>query len=78
MFLKVLKVWNNFHWMILTVMGKVIKIFQPKMINKAHRDSLINKLSQETFANNDYGFQRFCDITLENLNKNAPFKIKYV
>lgn len=35
-------------------------------------------MSQETFANNDYGFQRFCDITLENLNKNAPFKIKYV
>ena len=37
-------------------------------------ESLINKLSQKNFINNDYGFQGFCDIGLATFNKHAPCK----
>ena len=35
---------------------------------------LINNLSKENFINNDDGFQRFCHISLDALNKHAPYK----
>ena len=59
----------------LPVMRKGFKKFQPRIrnsrsykhfLNEAYRDSLINKLSQENFANNN-GFQRFCDIPEINM-----------
>ena len=40
-------------------------------------ETLINDLSKENFINNDDGFQRFCDISLNALNKHAPCKKKH-
>lgn len=34
-------------------------------------------MSQETFANNDYGFQRFCHVILDALDKHALRKKKH-
>ena len=68
-------------------MRKGFEKFQLRMINyrsykhfsnETYRESLINKLSQENFVNNDDGFQRFYDISLETLNKHVPCKIKHV
>ena len=62
---------SDLHMMTLTVMRKGFKKFQLRIINyrfymhfsnEAYRESLINKLSQENFVNNDDGFKRFCDI----------------
>ena len=41
------------------------------------RVSLINNLSNEVFANNDDGLQRFCKTTMDTLNLFAPIKKKY-
>ena len=69
--------------MTLTVMRNCFKKFRLRIIsyrsynhfsNEAYRESLISKLSQETFINNDDGFQRFCDISLATLNKHAECK----
>ena len=77
---------SDFHLMTLTVLRKSFKKFQPKLIkyrsyktfsNKAYRETLINNLSKEHFINNDDGFQRFCDISLNALNKHAPCKKKH-
>ena len=38
---------------------------------------LINNFSKENFINNDDGFQRFCHISLDALNKHAPPKKKH-
>ena len=70
-------------------MRKGFKKFQPRIknyrsykhfSNEAYRESLINKLSQENFVNNDDGgFQRFCDVSyLATINKHAPCKKKHV
>ena len=76
---------SDFHMITLTVMRKGFKKFQPRIINcrsykhfsnEAYRESLVNKLFQENFVNNDDGFHRFCDISLANLNKDAPCKKK--
>ena len=45
--------------------------------NEVFRESLLGKLSQQTFLNNDYGFERFCNITLKTLDKYAPRKAKH-
>ena len=44
---------------------------------RQYKESLINKLPYENFVN-IAGFQIFCDISLETLDKHAPLKIKYV
>ena len=72
--------------MTLTVMRKGFKKFQPiinyrsykHFSNEPYRESLINKLSQENFVNNDDSFKRFYDITLATLNKRAPCKEKHI
>ena len=61
--------------MILTVMRRGFKKFQPRIINYRYRKV---RLSQENFVNNDDGFERFCDMSLSTLNKHAPSKIKHV
>ena len=38
---------------------------------------MLGKLSQQTFVNNDYGFEKFCNITLKTLDKYAPRKAKH-
>ena len=45
--------------------------------NEVFKESLLGKLSQQTFVNNDYGFQMFCNITLKTLDKYAPSKEKH-
>ena len=74
---------SDFHLMTMTVMRKRFKKFQPNIIsyrscknfsNYAFRETLINTLSNENLVNNGNGFQRFCDISLETLNKHATWK----
>ena len=69
--------------MTLTVMRKSFKKLNPRVINcrsykhfsnEVFRESLLGKLSQQTFVNNDYGFEKFCNITLKTLDKHAPRK----
>ena len=77
---------SDFHLMTLTVMRKSFKKYQPKIINyrsyknfsnEKYRETLINNLSKENFINNDDGFQRFCHISLDALNKHVPRKKKH-
>ena len=70
--------------MTLTVMRKSFQKYQPKIINyksnfsnEKYRETLINNLPKENFINNDDGFQSFCHISLDALNKHAPRKKKH-
>ena len=72
--------------MTLTVMKKSFKKFQSRIINyrsykhfsnDTFRKYLIDKLSNEKFAVNDDGLKRFCELSLNVLNKHAPRKKKY-
>ena len=72
--------------MTLSVLRKSFKKYQRKIINdrsyktfssEKYRQTLINNYSKENFINNDDGFQRFCDISLDALNKHAPRKKKH-
>ena len=74
---------SDFHLMTLTAMRKSFKKDQPKIINSSsyknfsnekYRETVINNLPKENFINNDDGFQRFCHINLNALNKHAPCK----
>ena len=76
----------DFHLITLIVMRKSFKKYQPKIItyrsyknssNEKDREMLINNLSKENFINNDDGFQRFCHISLDALNKHVPRKKKH-
>ena len=67
-------------------MRKSFKKYQPKKINyssyetfsnEKYGETLINNSSKENFINNDDGFQRFCHISLDVLNKHAPCKKKH-
>ena len=72
---------SDFHLMTLTVMRKSFKKLKPRVINyrsyKTLRGSFLGKLSQQTIVNNDYGFEKLCNITLKTLHKYAPRKAKY-
>ena len=66
-------------------MKKFFKKFQRTIIryrsykncsNDAYRKTLINELSSENSVNNDNCFQRFCNVSLETLNKHASCKKK--
>ena len=67
----------------LTVMRKSFKKLKPRAINyRSYRhfsnevfgEILLGKLYQQTFVNNEYGFEKFCNITLKTLDKYAPRK----
>ena len=67
-------------------MRKSFKKLKPRVINcrsykhfsnELFRESLFEKLSKQTFTNSDYGFENFCNITLETLDKYAPSKAKH-
>ena len=45
--------------------------------NEKYSETLINNLSKENFITNDNGFQRFCHISLDTLNKHASLKKKH-
>ena len=77
---------SDFHLMTMTVMRKSFKKYQPSIIsyrsyknfsNAAFRETLIEQLSNDNLVNNDNGFERFRDISLETLNKHAPCKKKH-
>ena len=64
---------SDLHLMTLTVMRKSFKKLMPRVINyrsykhfsnEVFMENLLGKLSQQTFVNNDYGFEKFCNITL--------------
>ena len=76
---------SSFHLITLTVMRSFKKL-KPRVINRrsykhfpneVFRESLLGKLSQQTFIKNDYGFEKFCNITLKALDKYAPRKAKH-
>ena len=76
---------SDFHLMTLTHM-RSFKKHQHRIINyrsyknfsnEEYRETLINNLSKESFINNDDGFQRFCHVSLDALNKHAPRKKKH-
>ena len=78
---------SDFHLMTMNVMRKSLKKHQPSIMsyrsyknfsNAAFRETLTKKLSNENLVNNNNGLERFCDITLETLNKHAPCKKKHV
>ena len=71
---------SDFDLMTLTVIKKSFKKLKPRVINyrsykhfsnEAFRESLLEKLSQQTFVNNDYGFEKYWNITLRTLDKYA-------
>ena len=77
---------SDFHLMTLTVMKKSFKKFQPRIINyrsykhfsnDTFRKDLIDKLSNEELVINDDGMKRFCELSINILNKHAPRKKKY-
>ena len=77
---------SNFHRMTMAAMRKSFKKYQSSIIsyrlyknfpNAAFRKTLIKKLSNENLVNNDNGFERICDISLETLNKYAACKKKH-
>ena len=67
-------------------MRKSFKKLKPRIINyrsyklfsnEIVRESLLEKLSEQTLVNNNYGFEKFCNITLKTLDKYAPRKAKH-
>ena len=77
---------SDFLLMTLTVMRKSLRKLKARVINyrsykyflnEVFREDLLGKLFQQTFVNNDYGFEKFCNFTLKTLNKYAPRKKKH-
>ena len=77
---------SDFYLMTLTVMRNSFKKFQPRITNyrsykhfsnDTFRKDLIDKLSNEKFVINDDGLKRFCELSVNVLNKHAPRKKKY-
>ena len=77
---------THFHLVTMTVTRISFKKFQSNtsnyrsyknFSNDAFRKNLIIKLSNKNLVNKDKYFQRFCDISLETLNKHDPFKKKH-
>ena len=46
--------------------------------NEKFKSCLLNELRKEDFVNNDKGFEKFCNISINALNKHAPRKKKFV
>ena len=77
---------SDFHLVTLTVMKKSFKKVQPRIINyrsykhfsnDTFRKDLIDKLSNEKFVINDDGLKRFCEPSVNILNKHAPRKKRH-
>ena len=77
---------SDFHLMTLTVMKKSFKKFQPRIINyrsythfsnDTFRKDLLDKLSNEELVINDDELKRFCELSINILNKHALRKKKY-
>ena len=77
---------SDFHLMTLSVTKKSFKKFQlwiknyrsyKHFSNDTSRKDLIDKLSNEKFVINDDGLKRFCELSVNALNKYASHKKKY-
>ena len=77
---------SDFHLVTLAVMKKSFKKVQPRIINyrsykhfsnDTFRKDLIDKLSNEKFVINDDGLKRFCEPSVNILNKHAPRKKRH-
>ena len=73
---------SDFHSMTLSVTRKNLKKLKPGVINywsckrfskEVFRESLLEKLSQQTFFTKDYEFKKFCNISLEALPLGKTF-----
>ena len=73
---------SDFHLMTLTVIKKSFKKFQPRIINyrsykhfsnDTFKKDRIDMLSTEKFVINDDGLRRFCGLSVNILNKHAPY-----
>ena len=73
--------------MTLTVTRKRLQKLQPRIINyrsyknfsnEKFKSCLLNELRKEDFVNKDKGFEKFCNIGMNVLNKHAPRKKKNV
>ena len=67
-------------------MRKSFKKLKPRVINywsykhfsnEVFKESLLGKVSQQAFVNNDYGFEKFSNISLKTLDKYALRKAKH-
>ena len=76
---------SDFHLKTVTIMKKNLKKLKTRTIsyksykhfsNESHRESPLHELSKEVVVNNDRGFQRFCDININILNRHASRKRK--
>ena len=69
---------SDFDLITLTVMKKSFKKFQPRIINyRSYKHFSNDTLSNEKFVINDDGFKRFCELSVNVLNKHASRKKKY-
>ena len=88
-FFKVHVSWKQGVWLSfddLDCYEKNFKKIKPRIINNRwhnnfsneyYRKCLFNELKRETFFNNDWGCQKFCDTSIKLLHKHAPIKMKY-
>ena len=67
-------------------MRKSFKKLNPRVINywsykhfsnEVFKESLLGKVSQQTFVNNDYRFEKFSNISLKTLDKYALRNAKH-
>ena len=73
---------SDFHLMTLTVITKSFKKLQPRIINYIGPTKIsrmknlrtVYELRKKDFVNNDRGFERFCNISMNVLKKHAPRK----
>ena len=77
---------SDYHLMTLTVMKKSFKKFQARTINyrsykhfsnDTFSKDLMDKLSNEKFVINGDGLKRFCELSVNILNKQKPRKKRY-
>ena len=68
---------SDFHLITLTIMKRTFKKQRPRIINyrsfkhffnEEFRNSLIDRLSNQKYINNNDGFNRFCKISIDTLN----------
>ena len=77
---------SDFHLMTLTVVRKGYKKLQSRIVccrsyehfsSKNFRENLLRNLSKVNLVSNVGGFKKFCDIGLETLSKDSPYKKKH-
>ena len=77
---------SGFHLLTLTIMRKTFKKQRPRINNyrsfkyfskEEFRKSLIDKLTNQIYVNNNDGFNRFCKTSIDTLNSFVPINNKF-